>query len=47
MAGLEEILVEVWRQTLVDGANYVQIEGEKYPVRETAKRGLKQVDFTI
>jgi hypothetical protein len=46
MAGLEEILVEVWRQTL-DGTNYVQIEGEKYPVRETAKRGLKQVDFTI
>jgi hypothetical protein len=44
MAGLEEILVEVWRQTLVDGANYFQIEGEKYPVRETAKRRLKQVD---
>jgi hypothetical protein len=38
----EEILVEVWRQTLVDGAQYVQIDSEKYPVRQTSRR-LKQV----
>jgi hypothetical protein len=38
----EEILVEVWRQTLVDGAQYVQIDGEKYPVRQTSRR-LKQL----
>jgi hypothetical protein len=45
MPELEEILVSVWRQTLVDGAKYVQIDGEKFPVRETSRRRLKQVDF--
>lgn len=45
MTEIEQVLVSVWRQALVDGANYVQIDGEKYPVRETAKRRLKQVDF--
>lgn len=42
---LEHILISVWRQTLVDGAKYVEIEGGKYPVRETSRRRLKQVDF--
>ena len=45
MPELEQILVEVWRQTLVAGAKSVEVDGEKYPVRETAKRRLKQVDF--
>ena len=45
MAELEEVLISVWRQTLVDGAKHVKIGDEKYPVRETAKRRLKQVDF--
>lgn len=45
MPDLEEILASVWRQTLVDGAKYVRIGDEKYPVRETARRRLKQVDF--
>lgn len=45
MPELEEILVSVWRQALVDGAKYVQIGDEKYPVRETSRRRLKQVDF--
>jgi hypothetical protein len=30
---------------LVVGAKFVEIEGEKYPVRETSGRRLKQVDF--
>ena len=42
---LEQVLVDLWRQALVDGAKYVQIGGEKYPVRETSRRRLKQVDF--
>ena len=42
---LEEILISVWRQTLVDGAKYVEIDGVKYPVRATSKRELRQVDF--
>jgi hypothetical protein len=45
MPEIEEVLVSVWRQTLVDGAKYVQIGGEKYAVRETSRRRLKQVDF--
>jgi hypothetical protein len=45
MPELEEILVSVWRQTLVDGKKHVQIGDGKYPVRETARRRLKQVDF--
>ena len=45
MPKLEEILVSVWRQALVDGAKYVQLGTEKYPVRETSRRRLKQVDF--
>ena len=45
MPELEEILVDVWRQTLVDGAKFVQLGTEKYPVRETSRRRLKQADF--
>jgi len=45
MPDLEEVLVSVWRQSLVDGAKYVEFEGQKYPVKATAKRRPKQVDF--
>src|SRR5215470_10283305 len=45
MKELAEVLVDVWRQTLVDGAKYVELGTEKYPVRETSRRRLKQVDF--
>jgi hypothetical protein len=45
MPELEQMLISVWRQTLVDGAKHVEIDGGKYPVKTTAKRGLKQVDF--
>ena len=45
MAQREDVLVSVWRQSLVDGAKSVEIDGKKYPVKMTAKHGLKQVDF--
>jgi hypothetical protein len=45
MPDIEQILVSVWRQSLVDGAKYVEIDGKKYPVKMTAKRHLRQVDF--
>jgi hypothetical protein len=41
----EQVLVSVWRQALLEGAKYVQVDGEKYPVRETPRLRLKQVDF--
>lgn len=45
MAELEESLISVWRQTLVDGANGIVVDGTIYLVKTTARRGLKQVDF--
>jgi len=45
MPQLEEVLISVWRQAIVDGAKFVKIGSEQYPVRTTSKRRLKQVDF--
>ncbi len=42
---LEETLVSVWRQVLEENANLVQLEERSYPVRRTARRRLRQVDF--
>ena len=44
-SSLEETLTEVWRQVLVQGAKTVTLEGKRYPVTETPKKGLRQVDF--
>jgi len=41
----EQALVEVWRQALDEGAKVVVLGTERYPVRRTPKRGLRQVDF--
>src|SRR5579863_1815456 len=43
----EQTLVEVWRQTLVEDANAVEMGKERYAVRRTPKRGLRQVDFVF
>ena len=45
MPELQEVLICVWKQALVDGSKFFQIDGEKYPVKTTSKRRLKQVDF--
>ncbi len=42
---LDEALVSVWRQVLEENANLVQLEERNYPVRRTARRRLRQVDF--
>lgn len=42
---LEEALTLVWHQVLVENANLVEIEERRYPVRRTARRRLRQVDF--
>lgn len=42
---LEETLVSVWRQALVERVKSVTLGGKTYPVRKTAKRGLRQADF--
>ncbi len=43
----EEVLIEVWRQALVENAEAVKVGGESYAVRRTPKRGLRQVDFVF
>ena len=44
-SSLEETLIEVWRQVLTENAKVVALGTERYPVRRTPKRGLRQVDF--
>ena len=46
-SSFEETLIEVWRQALVENADVVELGTERYPVRHTPKRGLRQVDFTF
>jgi len=43
----EDALNEVWRQALVENAKVVELGKERYPVRRTPKRGLRQVDFVL
>ncbi len=42
---LEEAMVAVWRGALVEGAAEVELEGQKFAVRETPKKRLREVDF--
>jgi hypothetical protein len=44
-SSFEETLTEVWRQALVENTTAVELDGSRYPVRRTPKRGLRQVDF--
>ena len=43
----EEALIDVWRQVLVDDAKIVELGTERYPVRQTPKSRLRQVDFVF
>jgi hypothetical protein len=43
----EQMLVEVWRQALVDNAKSVELGAERYPVQLTPKRRLREVDFVF
>jgi hypothetical protein len=43
----EETLTEVWRQSLVENATAVELDGSRYPVRRTPRRRLRQVDFVF
>jgi len=42
---LEDALLNVWRQSLVENKKTVTLAEESFPVRSTAKRKLKQIDF--
>ena len=45
MKSLEDVLIHVWRQAMVEGARSVEIKDHSYPLKSTARRGLRQVDF--
>ena len=47
MSSFEETIIEIWRQTLVENTKTVELGTESYPVRRTAKRGLRHVDFVF
>jgi hypothetical protein len=44
-ASLKQMVVDVWRQALVENASVVELDGKRYPVRITPRKGLRQVDF--
>jgi len=43
--GFKTALIAVWQQALVDDKKTVDLDGETYSVRRTAKSKLKQIDF--
>jgi hypothetical protein len=43
----DDVLIEVWRQALVDGSSAVKIGGQSFPVRKTASKRLVEVDFNF
>lgn len=43
----EEALIEVWRQSLMENAKAVRLGSGHFPVRQTAKRKLREVDFVF
>jgi hypothetical protein len=44
-ASFESNLLSVWQQSLIDKKKNVDLDGEIYPVRQTSKSKLKQIDF--
>jgi len=44
---VDEILLEIWRQVLLDGAAEVEVDGRTLRVLTTSKTRLKQVDFSF
>jgi hypothetical protein len=40
-----QTLIDVWRQVLAENAKVIELGTERYPVRQTTKSRLRQVDF--
>ena len=43
----EDALIDVWRQALVEEKAEVELNGARFPVRSTAKKNLRQIDFRV
>jgi hypothetical protein len=46
-SSFEQTLVGVWRQVLIENAKVVALGAERYPVRQTPKHHLREVDFVF
>jgi hypothetical protein len=46
-SSFEQALIDVWRQVLVENADVVELGTKRYPVRQTPKRHLREVDFVV
>jgi hypothetical protein len=46
-SSFEQALIEVWRQALMENAKTVELGADRFPIRRTPKRGLRQVDFVF
>lgn len=46
-SAFDEIFIEVWRQALLENSRSVRLGSEVFPIRRTAKTGLRQIDFQI
>jgi len=44
-SSFEQALVDVWRKVLIENTDVVELGTERYPVRQTPKRHLREVDF--
>src|ERR1700680_5196781 len=44
-SSMERVLLDRWRQVMVENAASVELGKERYPVRQTAKRHLREVDL--
>jgi hypothetical protein len=45
VTSFDSVLVSVWQQSLIDKKKTVDLDGETYPVHQTSKSKLKQIDF--
>jgi hypothetical protein len=46
-SAFDDVLIEVWRQALLDRSSIVDIAGQSFPVHKTASKRLVEVDFTF
>ena len=46
-SSFEQTLVDVWREVLVEDAKVVELGTDRYPVRLTPRRHLREVDFVF
>lgn len=44
---LEEAMVAVWRGALVEGKTEVELDGQRFRVRTTPKKHLREIDFVF